>query len=133
MIFRMVPVLLLATMLSGCTHIPNIKPVAADNPANPQAPCGPLFPATDFLNVSHAAAQIALPTITAGRNVPVSGSAVRNQSSGSSQSMQGMSGMPPMPGMASMPGMKMGGMPAKTAPTPHKPSAAHAAEGGGAK
>ena len=65
--------LLAALLLGGCTKIPPMASAPAENPANAWAQAGPAIPASDFLNVRDASAQIAPPQVTAGENLPMAG------------------------------------------------------------
>ena len=65
--------LLAALLLGGCTKIPPMASTPTENPADALAQTGPAIPASDFLNVSNASAQIAPPLVTAGENLPLAG------------------------------------------------------------
>lgn len=70
MLRKCFPFALLAFSLAGCASIPNVAPVAMDNPANSAAPSGRPYPSSDFLNVASATAESAPIAITAGAGLP---------------------------------------------------------------
>ena len=113
--FKLSGFLLLAVLLSGCTKMPPVAPLARQNPANASAPAGPAIPKSDFINIADASAQIAPPKVTAGQNLPMAGATVQPSPSpaGGMGNMPGMKGMN-MPGMGAMGGMKMGSNSATT-------------------
>ncbi len=95
--------LLAAAVLGGCTNTPPVAPLASQNPANAGAPAGPAIPPQDFINVVDASAQIALPKVTAGQNLPMAGTTTKPSHTTSG----GMGNMPGMI-MSEPGGMKMG-------------------------
>ena len=105
--FKLSGFLLLVVLLSGCTKMPPMAPLARQNPANASAPAGPAIPKSDFINIADASAQIAPPKVTAGQNLPMAGATVQPSPSPAG-------GMGNMPGMGAMGGMKMGSNSATT-------------------
>ncbi len=100
MLRKCFPFALLAFSLAGCASIPNVAPVAMDNPANPSAAAGRAFPKTDFLNVAAAVQESNPVAVTAGAHLPGAPPSVH---AGKNTSPTAAGAMPGM----NMPGMKM--------------------------
>lgn len=113
MLRSLFPIAVLVLSLAGCTQVPNIAPVAIDNPANPSAAPGPAFSNTDFLNVAAAVRESDPLAVTAGANLPgappsVHASKITSPTAASGMNKMNVPGMKTSgSGMKSMPGMKM--------------------------